>query len=232
LTVSGWRVLGVDACKAGWIGIALSQGTLNAHAAAGIGDLVEDASRAGPLTVIAIDIPIGLPDTGRRQADLLVRKAVGPRRASVFVTPVRPALEAHDYASAAALSLRLAGEGISRQAFGLQAKILQVDRWVRQTRQHVVEVHPEASFAQLAGAPLQSPKSTWAGIARRREPLAGASIVLPEDLGPAGEKAAIDDVLDAAAAAWTALRVVREQARPHPDPPELFSDGLASAIWT
>jgi predicted RNase H-like nuclease len=206
--VSGWRVLGVDACKTGWIGIALSQGTLSAHAAAGIGDLVEDASSGGPLAVIAIDIPIGLPDTGRRQADLLVRKAVGPRWASVFVTPVRPALEASDYASAAALSLRLAGEGISRQAFGLQAKILQVDRWVRQTPHRVVEVHPEASFAQLAGAPLQSPKSTWAGIARRRQLLAGAGIVLPEDLGLAGEKAAVDDVLDAAAAAGTALRVV------------------------
>ncbi len=74
-------MLGVDACKTGWIGIALSQG---------IGDLVEDASSGGPLAVIAIDIPIGLPDTGRRQADLLVRKAVGPRWASVFVTPVRP----------------------------------------------------------------------------------------------------------------------------------------------
>jgi predicted RNase H-like nuclease len=230
--VSGWRVLGVDACKTGWIGIALSQGTLSAHAAAGIGDLVEDASSGGPLAVIAIDIPIGLPDTGRRQADLLVRKAVGPRWASVFVTPVRPALEASDYASAAALSLRLAGEGISRQAFGLQAKILQVDRWVRQTPHRVVEVHPEASFAQLAGAPLQSPKSTWAGIARRRQLLAGAGIVLPEDLGLAGEKAGVDDVLDAAAAAGTALRVVCDQARPHPDPPELFSDGLASAIWT
>ena len=225
-------MLGVDACKTGWIGIALSQGTLSAHAAAGIGDLVEDASSGGPLAVIAIDIPIGLPDTGRRQADLLVRKAVGPRWASVFVTPVRPALEAGDYASAAALSLRLAGEGISRQAFGLQAKILQVDRWVRQTPHRVVEVHPEASFAQLAGAPLQSPKSTWAGIARRRQLLAGAGMVLPEDLGPAGGKAAVDDVLDAAAAAGTALRVACGQARPHPDPPELFSDRLASAIWT
>jgi len=130
------------------------------------------------------------------------------------------------------LSVRLAGEGISRQAFALQRKILQVDRWVRQTRHRVVEVHPEASFAQLAGAPLEARKSTWAGTALRRQLLAGAGIVLPEDLGPAGEKAAVDDVLDAAVAAWTALRVTRDQARPHPDPPELFSDGLASAIWT
>jgi alkylhydroperoxidase family enzyme len=29
--MSNWRVLGVDACKAGWIGIALSQGTLSAY---------------------------------------------------------------------------------------------------------------------------------------------------------------------------------------------------------
>ena len=197
-----------------------------------ISELAEDASSGGPLAVIAIDIPIGLPDTGRRQADLLVRKAVGPRWASVFMTPVRPALEARAYASATALSLRLASEAISRQAFALQAKILQVDRWVRQTRHRVVEVHPEASFAQLAGAPLQSRKSTWAGVARRRQLLARAGIVLPEDLGPAGQKAAVDDVLDAAVAAWTALRVLQDQARPYPDPPELFSDGLASAIWT
>jgi predicted RNase H-like nuclease len=230
--VSGWRVLGIDACKAGWIGIALSEGTVNAHIAEGIDDLVEESSSGGPLAVIAIDIPIGLPDTGRRQADLLVRKAVGPRWASVFMTPVRPALEAEDYTSATAISLRLAGEGISRQAFALQAKILQVDRWVRQTRRRVVEVHPEASFVQLAGAALYSRKSTWAGVARRRQLLAGVGIVLPDDLGPVGEKAAVDDVLDAAVAAWTAVRVIRNQARPYPDPPELFSDGLASAIWT
>jgi predicted RNase H-like nuclease len=225
-------VLGVDACKTGWIGILLSPGPVSAHAAAEIGDLVEDASNGGPLSVIAIDIPIGLPDTGRRQADQLVRKAVGPRWPSVFITPVRPALEAANWASASALSLRLASEGISKQAFALSAKILQVDQWIRQTRHHVVEVHPEASFAQLAGATLHSPKSTWAGIARRRQLLAEAGIVLPDDLGPAGEKADVNDVLDAAVAAWTAVRVAQNQARPHPDPPELFSDGLASAIWT
>ena len=225
-------MLGIDACKAGWVGIVLSQGTVSAHLAARIGDLVEDASSSGPLSVIAIDIPIGLPDRGRRQADLLIRKAVGPRWASVFMTPVRPSLEAADFATATAASRRLAGEGISRQAFALQAKILQVDNWVRQTRHRVVEVHPEASFAQLAGAPLHSAKSTWAGIAQRRQLLTEAGIVLPDDLGTAGEKAAVDDILDAAAAAWTAMRVIRDQARPHPDPPELFSDGLASAIWT
>ncbi len=194
--MSGRRVLGVDSCKAGWVGIVLSDGDPRACVAAQIGDLVDEADRDGPLEVIAIDIPIGLPDTGRRRADLLARKAAGPRWASVFITPVRAALEAG-----------------------------------RQTRRRVVEVHPEVGFAQLAGEPLHLSKSTWAGAARRHQLLAGAGIVLACDLGIAGEKAGIDDVLDAAVAVWTALRVVGDQARPIPDPPETFSDELACAIW-
>jgi predicted RNase H-like nuclease len=94
----------------------------------------------------------------------------------------------------------------------LQAKILQVDRWVRQAPVRVVEVHPEASFAELAGAVLQLRKSCWAGMVLRRRLLAAAGISLPDDLGLAGGKAGVDDVLDAAAAAWTAVRVLRGQA--------------------
>jgi predicted RNase H-like nuclease len=153
------------------------------------------------LDVVAAGIPIGLPDVGRRQADVLARRAVGPLWPSVFVTPVRPAMEALDYARAAGLSRRLAGEGISRQAFALKPRVLQVDRWVRQALGRVVEVHPEASFAELAGTALRSRKSTWAGIVLRRRLLARAGIEVPDDLGYAGEAAAADDVLDATAAA-------------------------------
>ena len=168
----GWirhcRVLGVDACKAGWVGIALLDGTVRAYFATAISDLAEQASSSGPLDLIAVDMPIGLPNAGRRQADVLVRKLVGSRRASVFITPVRAALAEEDYAAATAVNVRLAGEGISRQAHGLRTKILEVDQWVRR-EQRVVEVHPEASFTCLAGAPLTVAKSTWAGIIRRRE---------------------------------------------------------------
>ena len=177
-------------------------------------------------------MPIGLPDAGRRQADVLARQLAGPRWASVFMTAVRAALEEVDYAAATAVNVKLAGEGISRQAHGLRAKIVQVDRWVRNAPNRVVEIHPEVSFACLAGAPLGVSKSTWAGAARRRQLLAGAGIVLAEDLGLAGEKAGVDDILDAAVAAWAAVRVASGQARPVPDPPELFSDGLPCAIWT
>jgi predicted RNase H-like nuclease len=176
-------------------------------------------------------LPIGLPDAGRRQADVLARKPAGPRWASVFMTPVRAALEEDDYAAATAMNHKLAGEGISRQAHGLRAKILQVDQWVRHAPHRVVEIHPEVSFAGPAGTALDVSKSTWAGVARRRRLLAGAGIVLAEDLGLAGEKAGVDDVLDAAVAAWTARRVADGQAQPMPQPPEKFSDGPPCAIW-
>ena len=95
-----------------------------------------------------------------------------------------------------------------------------------------MEAHPELSFAALAGAPLASRKSTWAGAAERRSLLERAGIVLPGDLGRAGAQAAVDDVLDAAAVAWTARRVAAGSARSLPDPPERFSDGIPCAIWT
>ncbi len=233
--MSGGRVLGVDACRAGWIGIALSGGRARAYFAPGIGELAGRATADGPVLVIAIDIPIGLADTGRRRADQLAREALGRRWPSLFITPVRAAVEAADYQGAAAENRRLAGEGLSRQAFALRAKILDVDQWLQTgsaAPAQVVEAHPELSFAAMAGAPLRSRKSTWAGAVQRRTLLAQAGIVLDGDLGLAGEQAGVNDVLDAAAAAWTARRVSDGSARCLPPSPEVFSDGIPAAIWT
>ena len=226
------RVLGVDACGSGWIGIALSTGEPRAYVDAEIGTVVMAAATDGPVDVIAIDIPIGLADAGPRRADLEARQAAGPRRAAVFITPVRAAIEAGDYEQALAVNRRLAGAGISKQAYALRDKILQVDRLVRHDHPAtVVEVHPELCFAEMAGVPLRHAKSTWAGAAIRHRLLAGAGVHLPDDLGVAGDKAAVDDVLDAAAAAWTAKRILAGTARSLPQRPEVFSDGIACAIW-
>jgi predicted RNase H-like nuclease len=140
-------------------------------------------------------------------------------------------LEAADHVSAVEVNRRLAGEGVSRQAYGLREKLFDVDRWVRTARQRGVEVHPELCFTRMAGAPLPYPKTTWAGVERRRELLAAEGIVVAGDLGPAGALAGVDDVLDAAAAAWTARRLAAGRAHPLPDPPEEFGDGLPCAIW-
>jgi predicted RNase H-like nuclease len=225
------RVLGVDACAAGWVGIALTDQEARAHVAGDFQALVAAVHADGPLDVVAVDMPIGLPDAGLRRADVLARAVVGPRRSSVFMTPIRAAMEAPDYVSALAINKAAATAGISRQAFGLRPKLFQVERYVRATRLRVVEVHPEVSFATLAGGPVRARKSTWAGAMLRRRLLAEAGIAIPDDLGVAGHGAGVDDVLDAAAAAWTGRRVSRGESRPMPDPPETFSDGLSCAIW-
>jgi predicted RNase H-like nuclease len=241
----GWvgsgRVLGVDACRAGWVGIALPggialpDGEAQAYFGPAIRELADRAAVDGPVTVIAIDIPLGLADAGRRRADVLAREALGRRWPSLFITPVRAAVLAAGYQAAAAENRRLAGEGLSRQAFALRAKILDVDQWVRAGSPApplVVEAHPELSFAAMAGAPLRSRKTTWAGAVQRRTLLAQAGIALADNLGVAGEQAGVDDVLDAAAVAWTARRVSQGAARCLPSSPEVFSDGIPSAIWT
>lgn len=229
------RVLGVDACRGGWVGIALQGERIDAYAAGDIAQLVESASADGQVAVVAIDIPIGLPDDGPRRADGLAQQALGPLWSSVFVTPVRAALEADTHADAVRINRERTGKGVSAQAFGLRRKLFEVEKWVRRTSRpatsQVIEVHPEVSFAQLAGAPLTVRKRTWAGAQRRRELLAAAGVVLADDLGAAGRLAAVDDVLDAAAAAWTARRFTRGEAHSLPDPPETLSGGSKCAIW-
>lgn len=231
-------MLGADACRAGWVGVVVGAGAeaggdeVRAYVDGEIAGLVARALADSPLAAIGIDIPIGLPDQSARQADLLARKAAGPRWASVFVTPVRAALHCPGHQEASALNRKLAGSGISRQAFNLRDKILQVDRWLPDAPCAVAEVHPELCFAAMAGAPLPDSKTTWAGAVRRGELLAAQGIRLDGDLGLSGEQAGVDDVLDAAAVAWTARRIAQGIARRLPAEPERFSDLIDCAIWT
>ena len=83
----------------------------------------------------------------------------------------------------------------------------------------------------MAGAVLAEPKSTWAGFQLRRRLLAGVGILLDGDLGLSGCRVGVDDVLDAAAVAWSAQRVWRREAVSLPDPPEDLGDGRVAAIW-
>lgn len=223
------RVLGVDACKKGWVGLS---NELRGYFGRTIGELVETADAEGVLRVVAIDIPIGLPVNGPRQADMLARKVVGRRSSSVFSTPVRGALAASSHAEATAFSKRVTGKGLSQQAYALGAKILEVDSWAhRSASRRVIEVHPEVSFATMANRPLSHPKSTWAGSEERRALLRAAGIVVPAELGVAGEMAGADDVLDAAAALWTALRYASGASVSYPTTPESYGDGHDAAIW-
>jgi predicted RNase H-like nuclease len=190
--------LGVDAARGGWIAIALEDGRFaDAALERRFPALLE---RFQDAVVVGVDIPIGLPEPGtRRRADIEARAVVGARRSSIFFTPARIALEATTYRAA-----RDAVPSTSAQGWSLRTAILDVDRVIDD---RVREVHPEVSFAVLAGGPLAFAKRTWNGHRERFRLLRSAGIRIPERLD-AG-LAAADDVLDAAVAAWSATRVAR-----------------------
>lgn len=219
---------GVDGCRKGWVVVLLHDGTF--QDALTYSTLAQLVASHPEVAVFAVDIPIGLPSHGRRKADVEARRFVGPRNPSVFYTPPREVLEAETYDQARTLARTRFGLGVSSQVHrGLRRRILEADETVRGGAP-LIEAHPEVSFRALAGEPVQHPKRTWNGQMQRLRLLEAAGIHLPDDLGRAGEVAA-DDVLDAAAAAWTAHRYTLGRARSLPDPPDVDDHGTRMAIW-
>jgi predicted RNase H-like nuclease len=95
----------------------------------------------------------------------------------------------------------------------------------------IVEGHAEASFRLLHGHPLETLRATEAGRAQRIELLRSAGIEIPAETGRVGG-VAIDDVLDAAALAWTAKRYAHGHARSFPPQEKWQLDGgRVVAIW-
>ena len=84
--------MGIDACPTGWLGIVAR--VEHQLAAVWAKTIEELAAQVDDLTPLAIDIPIGLPESGVRSCDREAREFLGARRSSVFFTPVRDVLEA------------------------------------------------------------------------------------------------------------------------------------------
>ena len=226
-------VLGVDACPGGWVGVLLHV-DLRAQVFRGrsITELVELVEETTRVAVVAIDIPIGLPDSSGRAADAEARRQLVGKSSSIFSTPTRGALEAETYAEGRAANLAATGgaTSVSAQAYALREKVLEVDAWVRSgPGVRVVEVHPELSFARMAGAPVLARKKDPEGVEARREALAVHGITAPAWFRGAGFGE--DDLLDACAAAWSAVRHALGMAESFPAQPEMFSDGIRAAIW-
>lgn len=201
------RVAGVDMASGGWAVVVLEgQRVAEAFRCETFADaLLVDAE------VIAVDVPIGLPERGPRPADLEARRFAGSRASSVFPTPPRAVLEAEDYAEARRVALELTGKSVSAQTYALGRRILEVDAHAA-TDERVIEVHPEVSFAELARRPLSS-KHRLGGLVERRQLLVEAGIDVPE----AARRIAEPDLLDATIAAWTAARYAHGIALPLPE---------------
>jgi predicted RNase H-like nuclease len=205
-------VAGVDWYKKGWVCVLLDpENPPEVRVATDLAALIESMPDTACL---AIDMPIGLPES-TRQADALARHYVGPRRNSVFPTPPAQILEAATYAEANEIAPTLTGGNkISQQAWALRHNI----RTVASVADHdarIIEVHPEVSFRCLAGAPVEHPKTSWNGQHDRRRWLTEHGIDLPDRLSHAGA-VPVADVLDAAVAAWSARRYAVGDAKALP----------------
>lgn len=118
------RMLGIDAYKRGWIGIAVESAVTGAYFAEDIQTLIARAEADGSLAIVAIDMPIGLPDSGHRRADLMARGEIGPLWPSLFLTPVRNALLADDHAAASEINRELTGARNLHPGFRSQNEIV------------------------------------------------------------------------------------------------------------
>jgi predicted RNase H-like nuclease len=226
------RVTGVDACRRGWVAVTLEVAASGRAGRVGIRGVRVDGSLAGVLdtdgaSVVGIDMPLGLLESGWREADLAVRGLLGIRRSSVFAIPPRAVWSEPDYAAANARCREPTGKGLSVQAWGLRAKLLEADTYRQACAHPLYEVHPELAFSALSGAPLGLSKHTAPGLELRRGLLARAGIVLPAGRIPYAPAA---DTLDAAAVAWSAWRIATGQAVVIPAAPQRDRHGREIAI--
>ena len=234
-------VAGVDGCSFGWLAVLheTSTGARISHCKKSFAEILELPENP---QVIAVDMPIGLADEairGGRICDGSARKMLGRiRGSSVFSSPVRAAL-AHtlDYASANCANRKSSTQeiGLSRQSFGILRKIKEVDELMSaEIQNRVFEVHPELCFYEMNGSkPIESGKRSSAGAAERRRLLEGIGFraFLQSKTDCLGSEAALDDLLDASAACWSARRIMEKTAVAIPENSSLDAKSLRMQIW-
>jgi len=222
---------GVDGCRSGWVVARRENGLIGFSVVSGFSDILQL-----PVDVIAIDIPIGLPESGPRHADRLARQHLGwPRCCSVFSAPIRPLLTATTWREANTRRQQIENKGFSQQSWGIVDKIREVDAALQKTPEHqhrVFEVHPELSFWQMAGKPMQHPKKKPAGRLERLKQLTSFG-VSESDIHAHARRLGCnrDDVIDALAALWTAERIARREVRRFPEADHRDAVGILMRIW-
>lgn len=179
------RVVGVDACSAGWFATVLSDDDVTTACFENFADLAEEYSDA---VRILVDIPIGLPTNSRRRCDVAAKDLLGCRGSSVFYPPCVSAAEKDDYDDANAEHRDQMGHGLSQQAHAISQKIIEVEEVVDDTYDgQIRESHPELCFYALNGQPIAYSKSSERGRELRLD-------LLESELGDA--RAIYEQVLD------------------------------------
>lgn len=230
-------VAGVDGCKAGWLLVSVdTSAKIRSAVFPTPAELCEVLTKAD---VIAVDVPIGLTDSGPRLCDHEARKVLhAPRASSVFSPPIRPVLTAETREVASIAQRQIDDRGIGVQAWGIFPKICEWDSYLcahSQIAKRVFEVHPEVCFWALnASQPMRYGKKSPEGRHERRELLArefGASALDEARSRHMRRDVADDDLHDAFVALWTARRIHAGLAKCLPEFPSYDSAGLPMAIW-
>ena len=228
-------IRGVDGCKAGWLCLSVPPNETCPEVKVFGSDgraLLQEAA-----LVTAIDIPIGLPSTGRRRVDEIARSLLGPLKSSVFPAPVRSAIATTSYEAACAESEKGCGKKLSQQTFRLLPKIRAVDDALRESPallKSVHEVHPEVCFVYWNGQrPLRNPKKSGWGFVERLAMVQSVFGSAPGKVRAAvsRKQATDDDILDAFAALWTAQRIHDGQAVRVNKTDERDEYGLPMQMW-
>ncbi|MCB4771719.1 DUF429 domain-containing protein [Ancylobacter sp. Lp-2] len=252
--MSAVRLAGVDGCKGGWVAVVVEPGgVMSVERVGRLADLVD---RPDAPQIIAVDMPIGLPERvgpNGRAPERLVRPRLGMRQSSVFSMPSRAAVyaaldmsiadEAERYRHACSVA-RASSEpprAVSKQAFHIFGKIAEIDRLLRgrpDLARRIHECHPEVSFWAMNGeTPLDIAKKVKnapnkPGLALRRRLLATqgfeAGLTSPARARELG--VGEDDLVDACAAAWTAGRIAQGRAIGFPAIPDRDGEDLPIQI--
>lgn len=198
------RIAGVDGCRNGWVAVVKDADGIRARIVATPSELHALFDQAA---VVAIDIPIGLAESGPRACDHHARRYLPRRASSVFPAPIRPILHIDDFETARKIC------SVTKQTVAITKKVREVDHLLQthhELRERVFEVHPEVSFATWNGnEPIADSKHSLEGRERRRQLVVAhfGEEALDAALAATHKRAKLDDVLDAFAALWTAERI-------------------------
>lgn len=228
-------VIGVDGCPGGWIAVRWAEAMTHQLYRRFEDVLALDAA------VIAVDIPIGLPQNSGRLTDVEARSRLGKRKGSVFSVPSRAAVMCGEYRESCNVNLLNSDPPrmISQQIFHIFPKMREIDALMTPDLQsRVFEVHPELAFwAMNDGQPLPLPKKQKSrphppGLELRRALLQAAGFPLAA-LPPSAYRrsdVAADDLLDACACAWSARRILEGRSLRFPADPPRDRRGLRMEI--
>jgi predicted RNase H-like nuclease len=97
--IASAQIAGVVGCKAGWIAVILQPDSPARAEAKVFENFMKLAGVLNPDSIIAVDMPIGLPERaskGGRAPDWAAKEFLRPRKGSVFLVPSRPAVYAYE----------------------------------------------------------------------------------------------------------------------------------------